>query len=135
MTFAVSGHATSEHPRWLATTSDSLHLLAMSAWVGGLAYLLIALLPRREPDELRRALPVFSWVAYVSVATLAITGTYQAWLGVGSWRALVVTTYGQLVLVKIALFLALIAIGNLSRQVVARRWTTAVRPGCRSPTR
>jgi copper transport protein len=123
VTFAVSGHATSEHPRWLATTSDSLHLLAMSAWVGGLAYLLIALLPRREPDELRRALPVFSWVAYISVATLAITGTYQAWLGVGSWRALVVTTYGQLVLVKIALFLGLIAIGNVSRQVVARRWS------------
>jgi copper transport protein len=123
VTFATSGHAISEHPRWLATTSDSLHLLAMSAWVGGLAYLLIAVLPRREPDELRRVLPVFSWVAYVSVATLAVTGTYQAWLGVGSWRALAVTNYGRLVLLKIILFVAMIVLGNLSRKVVVRRWS------------
>ncbi len=125
VTFAASGHATSENPRWLATTSDTLHLLAMSAWVGGLAYLLIAVLPRREPQELRAALPVFSRVAYVSVATLAITGTYQAWLGVGSWRALVVTTYGQLVLVKAIGLIMLIVIGNVSRQLVSRHWSVA----------
>jgi copper transport protein len=123
ITVAVSGHATAQHPRWLATGSDTLHLLAMSAWVGGLAYLLIAVLPRREPAELRRVLPVFSKVAYVSVTTLAITGTYQAWLGVGSWRALADTTYGRLVLLKVALLIGLIVLGNKARMVVARRWS------------
>jgi copper transport protein len=122
VTFAESGHASSEHPKWLAMTSDTLHLLAMGAWAGGLAYLLIAVLPRREPTELAAVLPTFSRVAYVSVATLAITGTYQAWLGVGSWRALAITSYGRLVLLKVVLFIALLALGNWSRRHVQRRW-------------
>ena len=60
VTFATSGHAISQHPKWLAVTSDTLHLLAMSAWIGGLVYLCAAVLPRREPDELRATLPIFS---------------------------------------------------------------------------
>ncbi|MBV9593039.1 MAG: copper resistance protein CopC/CopD [Actinobacteria bacterium] len=127
LSFAASGHAASEHPEWLAVTSDTVHLIAMTAWIGGLAYLLVAVLPRRESEELGYALPVFSVVAYASVAALAITGTYQAWLGVGSWRALVLTTYGQLVLVKIGLFLALLGLGNASRLAVQRRWGSVSR--------
>ena len=122
VTWAASGHAATEKPEWLSITSDTVHLLSMAAWAGGLVYLFACVLPRSEPFELQRALPMFSRVAYVSVALLAVTGTYQAWLGVGSWRALAITTYGQLVLVKIALFVGLLALGNLSRRAVQRQW-------------
>ena len=122
VTFALSGHATSEHPQWLATTSDTLHVLAMGVWVGGLVMLLACVLPRREPDELAVAMPAFSRAAFVSVTTLAVTGTYQAFLGVGTLRALIDTSYGQLVLVKIGLFCALIGLGNLGRVAVQRHW-------------
>jgi copper transport protein len=55
-----------------------------------------------------------------------VTGTYQAWIGVGSWRALADTNYGRLVLLKILLFGGLLVLGNLSRQWVSRRFGAPV---------
>jgi copper transport protein len=140
ITFAAAGHAASEHPQWLATASDTVHILAMGLWVGGLVMLGAAVLPRREPDELNIVLPVFSRVAYLSVGALAITGSYQAFLGVNSWRALALTDYGRLVLLKIALFGLLLALGNLARTTVQRRFvrvayamTDAARPPVAEP--
>jgi copper transport protein len=126
LTYAASGHAESEDPRWLTMTSYAAHLTAMAAWLGGLAYLLVALLPRGEPGELRRVLPVFSRTAMCCVAALAVSGTYQAWLGVGTLDALTSTRYGQLVLVKAGLFLCILVVANVSRVVVQRRYIRTV---------
>jgi copper transport protein len=97
----------------------------MAAWVGGLALLIVALLPRGEPDELARAIPVFSRVAFWSVVALAATGAWAAWHGVGLLEGFT-TEYGLLVLGKIVLFLALVGLGNVSRTVVQRRWVGPV---------
>jgi copper transport protein len=121
ITFSATGHAETTNPRWLSLTADVLHLCAMSAWVGGLVLVVGALLPRREPDELRTALPVFSRVAFTAVVTLAVTGTYAAWRGIGSLRAILGTDYGRLVSLKVLLFLGLIAVADLSRRTVQRR--------------
>ena len=126
LTYAASGHAESENPRWLAMTSYSAHLAAMSVWVGGLAYLLAAVLPRRDPVEIGRVLPVFSRTAMYCVTVLAVSGTYQAWLGIGSIDAITSTRYGQFVLIKVALFVGLLGLGNLSRVVVQRRYVRPV---------
>ncbi len=126
VTYATSGHAGTQHPRWLAIASDSLHVAAMAAWVGGLAYLAGAVLPRRDAGELRTVLPVFSRVAFGSVCVLAVTGGVQAWLGVGSLDALTSTRYGQLVLVKAALFAALLGLGDVSRIAIQRRYVRPV---------
>jgi copper transport protein len=126
LTYAVSGHAESEDPRWLAMTSYAAHLTAMAVWLGGLLYLLVAVLPRREPGELRRVLPVFSRTAMVCVTVLAVSGTYQAWLGIGSIDAITSTRYGQLVLVKAVLFLVILGLANLSRVAVQRRYVRPV---------
>jgi copper transport protein len=126
LTFAVSGHAESQDPRWLALGSYSAHLAAMAIWVGGLVYLLITILPRREPDELRRVLPVFSRTAMACVVVLAFTGTYQAWLGIGTADAITSTRYGQLVLVKAGLFVLILGVANFSRGVVQRRYLRPV---------
>jgi copper transport protein len=119
VTYSLSGHADT-HP--LSVVSDSAHLIAMSLWVGGLVHLLVALLPRREPLELRGVLPVFSRVAFGCVSVLALTGTYQAWRGVGSLGNLTSTRYGQLVLAKVVLFAALLTVGNRSRRLVQRHF-------------
>jgi copper transport protein len=126
VTYGASGHAQSQDPHWLAITSDSAHLAAMAVWVGGLVHLLVAVLPRREPAELRRVLPVVSRVAFCAIAVLAITGTYQAWLGIGAVDAITTTRYGQYVLIKVALFAGLLALGNLSRVAVQRRYVRPV---------
>ncbi len=126
VTYGTSGHAQAQNPHWLAITSDSAHLAAMAVWLGGLVYLLVAVLPRREPDELRRVLPVFSRVALCAIGVLAITGTYQAWLGIGAVDAITTTRYGQYVLIKVALFAGLLALGNLSRVAVQRHYVRPV---------
>ncbi len=126
LTYAASGHAESEDPRWLAMTSYAAHLAAMASWLGGLIYLLVAVLPRREPDELRRVLPVFSRTAMACVVVLAVSGTYQAWLGISTVDAITGTRYGQLVLAKAGLFVAILVLANLSRVAVQRRYVRPV---------
>ncbi|HZB51888.1 MAG TPA: FixH family protein, partial [Mycobacteriales bacterium] len=110
----------------LALLSDTTHLAAASLWVGGLAILLFALLPSRQPGELAQALPRFSRIAMGAVAVLALTGTYQAWREVGPLAALWSTEYGKLLLFKIAGFLLLIGVGNLGRLAVRRRYVVPV---------
>jgi copper transport protein len=120
-TFAGTGHASTTRPTWLSMILDGLHLLAMATWMGGLIVLLVGVLPRNDPDELRTVLPVFSTVAFACVVTLAVTGAYAAWRGIASIDAVFGTTYGLLVMAKIGLFVGLLAVANLSRRNVQRR--------------
>jgi copper transport protein len=122
LTFAAVGHANTTPPRWLSVPLDMAHLLAMAAWLGGLVMLTVAVLPRREPGDLAAVLPVHSTVAFTSVVVLAGTGAWAAWNGIGTTSAVFTTTYGLLVLGKIALFLGLLALGNVSRVVVQRHY-------------
>jgi copper transport protein len=126
VTYVLAGHAATEKPVWLSILSDTAHLTAMSAWLGGLVMLAVVLLPRRNPAELRAVLPVFSKVAFTAVTVLAVSGAYQAWRGVGTLDALTSTTYGRLVLLKIGLFGGLLVLGNLSRLAVQRRYVRTV---------
>lgn len=120
-TFSAIGHPRTTDPVWLSITLDMLHLLAIAAWVGGVAMILGAVLPRAGFEQVRGVLPVFSRVAFVAVTLVAITGTYAAWRGMGSWRALIHTEYGLLVLGKVLGFIGLLAVGNLARTVIQRR--------------
>jgi copper transport protein len=122
LSFSAIGHPDTTNPRLLSITADTLHLLSMAAWVGGLVVLVGAVLPRREPAELRAVLPVFSRVAFTAVVTLAVTGTYAAWRGIGTVHAIFGTKYGLLVDVKVALFLGLLVLGYVSRGAIQRRY-------------
>ncbi len=121
-TFSAAGHAGVAQPGWLALGSDMAHLVAMSVWIGGLVLLAVAVLPDRDPADLRSALPVFSRVAFGCVLVIAASGTYQGWRESGTIRALTTTTYGLLVLAKVVLFLGLVALGNVSRVAIQRRY-------------
>jgi copper transport protein len=58
----------------------------------------------------------FSPLALAAVVTIAITGVIQALIDVRTLHSLLETTYGVLVLVKIALLLVLIALGWVNRE-------------------
>ena len=131
VTFAASGHAQSENPRWLAVLIDALHLTAMIVWLGGLVILFVAASGRfrarddvdedeldDDTEELAAGLPIFSRIAMACVAILAVTGTIQAWREIGAWDAITTTRYGQLVLIKVVLFLGLVGLGYLARSIV-----------------
>ncbi|EPH40411.1 copper resistance protein CopC [Streptomyces aurantiacus] len=115
-TWALAEHASTGIQAGIAMPVDVLHLLAVAAWLGGLAALLLCLY--RAPLIDAAAVRRFSRVAFASVVTLAATGLYQSWRQVGSWTALVETRYGQLLLVKIGLVAVLVGVASVSR-----RWT------------
>jgi copper transport protein len=125
-TYGGVGHAAASSQPTLALLSDTTHLAAGSLWIGGLAVLAGCLLPGRRTAELAEALPRFSRIALGAVAVLAVTGTYQAWREVAPVPALWSTEYGRLLLLKIAGFLVLVGLANLSRLAVRRRYVTPV---------
>ncbi|MGW1187844.1 copper resistance CopC/CopD family protein [Streptomyces sp. NPDC002559] len=117
-TWALAEHASTGLQPGIAMPVDVLHLLAVAAWLGGLVALLVAL--HRTPDIDATAVRRFSRVAFGSVLVLTATGIYQSWRQVGTWSALTGTAYGQLLLVKVGLVGALVAIAWFSRRWTAR---------------
>ncbi|MGW9383750.1 copper resistance CopC/CopD family protein [Streptomyces globisporus] len=123
-TWAMSEHASTGIQANIAMPVDVLHLLAVAAWLGGLASLLVALY--RTPDIGSAAVRRFSTVAFSSVVVLAATGIYQSWRQVGSWSALTGTRYGQLLILKVALIAVLLAVAWFSRRWTGRLTDSAV---------
>jgi copper transport protein len=123
ITPALAGHASIQSPIAVFLPSDVIHVLAASVWVGGIACLLLALpaatheLQRGERSRLLLGvLARFSPLALASVIAIAVTGVVQAYIDVRSLQALVETTYGALILVKVALLMALIGLGWVNRE-------------------
>ncbi|MFQ6144818.1 copper resistance CopC/CopD family protein [Streptomyces seoulensis] len=119
--WAMAEHASVGLQPGIAMPVDVVHLLAVAVWLGGLAALLVALYraPADQPVE-PAAVHRFSRLAFGAVVALVATGVYQSWRQLGSWSALTGTRYGQLLLVKIALVLLLVALASFSRRWTAR---------------
>ncbi|MEV6180401.1 copper resistance CopC family protein [Streptomyces sp. NPDC052015] len=115
LTWAAAEHASAGIQVPAAMTSSVLHLLAMAAWLGGLTALLTLLRRGALPAAVAAR---FSRLAAASVAVLAVTGVYQSWRGLGSLDALTDSSYGRLLLAKLAAVALLLTAGTLSR-----RWT------------
>ncbi len=125
ITPALSGHARSQSPGALLVPADIIHVVAMSAWLGGLAFLLLAvpaatrgLAPAERTRLLAAALARFSPIALGSVLALGVTGTVQAIFEVRTLDALTGSAFGRAVLIKAVLLLALIAVAAVNRRRV-----------------
>ena len=68
---------------------------------------------------LQQALPQFSHMGYVAVALLGLTGVINTALLVGSVNGLVGLPYGRLLLVKICMFLVLVAVAIRNRMILS----------------
>jgi putative copper resistance protein D len=121
-TLAWSGHAagTRGFAGLLHFGGDMLHLVTAAAWVGGLVPLLMFVAPRtwsQQPplidcfNMLRR----FSTLAAWSVTVLAASGVLNTWFMTNGLRSFLGTDYGNLVLVKIALFTVMLGFGAANR--------------------
>ena len=123
LTAPMAGHTGEHDPRALLICTDTMHVLCMSAWLGGLVMLLIVLgLAARRlpgPDGTRLMAVVvgrFSMLARFAVLVLLLTGIAQSIALVGSLSALRDTDYGLLVLAKILLLGLLIALGGFNQR-------------------
>jgi copper transport protein len=129
---ALAGHAGQKSPRGLALPLDAVHLGAAAIWLGGLIGLVVFWLSvgrDRRVAALARVVPRFSVVAFCSVVALIGTGIGSSFLELPTFGSLWQTSYGQALLVKIALlFAALLLAGvNLAR-TKPRLQAAAVRP-------
>jgi copper resistance protein D len=93
--------------------ADALHLLAAGAWLGGLLALAYALLHAGGEEE--HILMRFSGMGYVAVAVLVASGFINAVFLIGTPDALIDTPYGQLLLLKLALFAGMLALAVSNR--------------------
>ena len=121
VTPALSGHARIEGS--LGVVSDSLHVVAAGVWAGGLAFLALVLVEAGGDrwSLARTAVPRFSTLAVASVAVLVVSGIVSGFLEIRSWSALWETTYGQLLLVKVAILVPLLALGAYNNRVSVPR--------------
>lgn len=134
----ISGHAAAvDTLAPLSVLNDALHVVAASAWIGGLAALLLAGLPavRRSPEEDRTAGVLYhlveasSRVALGAVTLVVGTGLINAWIHLGSIGELVTTAYGRTLLVKLAVTAAALALWFYNWKNVRPSLRESPRPG------
>ncbi len=89
-----------------------LHVVSVTAAIGGIVFILFALLPSLAaigPDQAGRLMGAivsrFRVIVWFAILGISVSGIYIAFTQtpLTSWRDLVTTTYGKLLLVKIVL--------------------------------
>lgn len=127
---ALIGHSSSSDDHEGAINSLGLHLVGVSAWVGGI--IMVALLSGAlggaasgaaagngtRPDITEPTLRRFSALAGFAFVLVFASGVVNATIRVTSWADLVGSSYGQLILAKAAATLVLGGIGLMHRNWV-----------------
>jgi putative copper resistance protein D len=109
--------------------ADTLHLIAVGAWVGALLPLAIMLRGARTAGTsnavMHHATRRFSMLGTMAVAVILLTGLVNTYELSGTTAALVGTDYGRLLLAKIGLFVAMVVIAAVNRLRLAPRLAIA----------
>jgi len=119
--YGLTGHARETAHPLVSQIADVAHLLAMATWIGGLVMLLSGVLPRRRAHELGSVLPRYSRLAMGCTAAAVASGAVLAWGLLHSAAELTSTTYGHLLLAKLALLLVVLAAAYGSKTWVEHR--------------
>jgi copper transport protein len=115
---ALTGHASGGDLRIVTIPADAVHVWAMGAWMGGLAVVL--LLERRvvrssgDESVLPYLIPRFSPLAMVSVGALVLSGLVGSWIHVGRVAAIVDTTYGRWLALKVTVAGVVLLLGAVN---------------------
>lgn len=102
----VTGHAANWSYHDYTMISMELHVMSAVAWTGGLGAMAVLLAGNRT--LLAHALPRFSGMATLCLSVTVVTGLFNACVeillnpAVGFWAGVFTTSYGRLVLLKLA---------------------------------
>ena len=121
LSFATDGHTVSQGNLLLHASLDVVHVLAAGIWVGGIAGLLLMAIRRRrrlENDSMAPSIVRFSSVATLAIVTVAAAGLGMSFLIVDSIGDYVATSWGRLLLLKVALVAIAVGIGAYNHFVV-----------------
>ena len=124
---AATGHARGSSVPWLQIGVQWVHLVAVGAWIGGFAWLVVALrVPNNdEPWDIARR---FSRLAAWALLAVVISGTVRAFDEVGAWSRVVHTSFGEVLAIKVALVAVVVALGASNRFRHLRDTRTAGAP-------
>jgi copper resistance protein D len=92
----------------------ALHELATGFWIGGLPFLILGLYVNRESATQWYLTRRFSQLALVSVVLIVFSGVCMSFAYVASFHALVGTSYGLMLIAKIAMLGALVGMGGIN---------------------
>jgi putative copper export protein/methionine-rich copper-binding protein CopC len=123
-TTGMNAHATQgPEPTWGAA-AEFLHLMGISAWIGGLTIMSVCLLPRRRIAELEQVVPKFSTIALGSVLVIVTSGLILSWQIISSVDDFWQTHYSRVLLLKLALFVTVLLAAMKSKNWVGRHLAT-----------
>ncbi len=116
---ALTGHASGGDLSGLTVPADVAHVLAMGSWVGTLAVVLLLERGRRRSGTsaagvLAELIPRFSPLAMASVAVLVLSGTVGMWAHLDGPSALIETSYGRWLLLKLTLVAGVLVLGAIN---------------------
>jgi copper transport protein len=118
---SMSSHAAADlQLRDVSIAVDALHLAMAALWVGGVLAFAFAVRGRTSP-EVGAMVARFTPLALASVALILASGTYASLRHIPTLPDLWSTTYGQLVLAKIALLGVLVLFGAFNQKVMGPR--------------
>jgi copper transport protein len=113
---ALAGHAAGPSTlRLLNLLAQWAHLLAVGVWIGGLVWLLAALVVRITGRSTREVVVGFSRLAGISLAVVMVTGVVRSVDELGGWRRLLDSGFGRALDLKLLLFAGLVALGARNR--------------------
>ncbi|MGC2109561.1 MAG: CopD family protein [Candidatus Korobacteraceae bacterium] len=92
----------------------TLHEAATGFWIGGLPFLLVGLYVAKDRPTQWYLTQRFSRIALISVTVLVLSGFGMSLTYIGSFHALIGTSYGIMVLAKVSMLLALLALGGIN---------------------
>lgn len=121
-----AGHSSAADAHVLAVSVLLVHLVAIAAWVGGLAG--VCLVARRQDVPLPQTAGRFSALALWCALAVAASGAVNAWLRLGSLDQVVGSSYGLLVLGKVFALLLLCTAGYVHRRRTLPLLETSRRP-------
>jgi putative copper export protein/methionine-rich copper-binding protein CopC len=123
--FSLGSHAAAVTGSGWAILADLFHLVAAAIWLGGLLLLALILWQARRLEAtpaamaLRRLVARFSAIATVAVFALTVTGVFSSFVQLRSFDQLWSTTYGWVLLAKLVLVGATLALALLNHRFVA----------------
>ncbi len=133
MTYVLGSHSAAGGGQFWRIASDVMHFAATAAWLGALVQLPFVFWWARRRLEgasqvlyLANVMDRFSWLSAVSVTILIGTGVFNGFVQLPTFESLYETTYGRVLIVKLAFIVPLLAIAAINARFLKPALVEAV---------
>jgi copper transport protein len=134
VTYSLIAHAAASNQP-LAIVADFCHSVVASIWIGGVIFLAFVFIPKLASFQLNDnikaillsiLIPRFSTVAVVSLGIILITGPLLLWTLENDIAITLVSLYGRVLLGKLLIGLAMIAIGAYHQLITQKKFSSSL---------